>query len=127
MFRPHFNIVFFLGGGGGGGSISSEPSFSILKLDIPRAFFLTFSFKIVAPGWFKRQTPFGYFSNNETLVGATSLGTYFSLQFPVVEVDEGLVSLVKNHFLYIVCFTVRDQRKTCTYAVIHFAEHNFAG
>ena len=63
-------------------------------------------------------------------MGTRSLGTYFSLQFPVVEVNEVLVSLVKNYFRYIVCFTVRDQRKTCTYAVIHFAEQKsvaFAG
>ena len=57
MFRPHFNIVFFGGGGGGEGEVSRVNRAlegSILKLIYN---------KIVALGWFKRQTPFGYFSN----------------------------------------------------------------
>ena len=61
MFWPHFKIVFL----GRGESTSSKPALegSILKLEIQRAFFLSFLFKIVALGWFKRQTPFGYFSH----------------------------------------------------------------
>ena len=51
MFRPHFNIDFFLGGEGKWGSILSNRGLegSILKLDIQRAFFLTFLSKI--EGW----------------------------------------------------------------------------
>ena len=50
MFRPHFNIDFF-GGEGKWGSILSDRGLegSILKLDIQRAFFLTFLSKI--EGW----------------------------------------------------------------------------
>ena len=53
MFRPHFNIVF-LGGEGGVSRVNRALEGSILKLIYN---------KIVALGWFKRQTPFGYFSN----------------------------------------------------------------
>ena len=54
MFRPHFNIVFFGGGEGGVSRVNRALEGSILKLIYN---------KIVALGWFKRQTPFGYFSN----------------------------------------------------------------
>ena len=57
MFRPHFNIVFFWGGGGGEGEVSR------VNRALERSILKLIYNKIVALGWFKRQTPFGYFSN----------------------------------------------------------------